>query len=485
MPQDFEGEFQKAAQKFIKKNRQSLAKRIVGFFLFFGLVAFGSIYILLKPNPLVAPSGAPSLFWLILIAISGTALAIGYSGHVAKSQPESQGSSRPAFFGLHSVGRLLDRLRSIKRKYILSYSLLLLALVYTQNSSLLTGPIKNLVTQITYRPTPPSLASPWPWQDQEKIHPLINSLPPDAQKSIRSVATYISQHEPDPYLQVKALHDFVISRVTYDWEVLTQNVKRPQDAKTVFKTGKGVCEGYANLFRALAKEIGLDAVTIYGTIRKDLAPVDVIPVAFRLINSDYDWSLHAWNAVKVKGNWQLVDTTWDDKDLDQATSGYSAEYLMPSPQVMIIGHLPEQSAWQLLQQTKSTITFEEQPLLTPQFFKEKLQMKSPKAYETKVKHNAVIEINHPLQYQKPILALFSSKKNESLLSLWATSNRGELPEQQVKLCLSSPGREEVSRIACHFPKPGRYQVLLFSADDGASKAKPKVNPIGQLSFHAI
>lgn len=484
MPQDFEGEFQKAAQKLIKKNRQILAKRIVVFSVFFGL-AFCSFYVLHKSNSFVSFSGTASLFWLILVGVLGTALAIGCRGYFVKSRPESQDSSRPEFFGARSAGRLLDRLRTARRKYILGYSLLFLALVYTHNSSLLTGPINNFFTELRYRPTPPSLTSPWPWIGQEKIHPLINNLPPDAQKSIRSVATYISQHEPDPYLQAKALHDFVISRVTYDLDVLTKGVRPAQDAKTVFATGRGVCEGYANLFTALAQEIGLDVATIYGKIRKDLAPVDLIPVATRLINSDYDWSLHAWNAVKIKGQWQVIDTTWDDRDLDQAASGYSAEYLMPSPQVMVISHLPEQSAWQLIKPTKSAISFEKQPLLTPQFFKEGLQINSPKTYETKVNSKAIIELNHPLQYQKPIVAVYAGKKNESLLSLWATWNRGAIPEQQPKLCSSSPGGKSLRQISCDFPEPGRYQVLLFSAEYGTSNARPKVNALGQLSFNAL
>jgi transglutaminase/protease-like cytokinesis protein 3 len=89
--------------------------------------------------------------------------------------------------------------------------------------------------------------------------------------------------------------------------------------RTVFKTHKAVCEGYANLFLELGQEVGLDVAYIRGKVRQDLAPLDLIPEAFRLINPTYDWTLHAWNAVKVGGYWQLVDTTWDDSRSDWST----------------------------------------------------------------------------------------------------------------------------------------------------------------------
>ena len=37
----------------------------------------------------------------------------------------------------------------------------------------------------------------------------------------------------------------------------------------VFLTGKAVCEGYANLFIALGREIGVEVVFIGGKVRRD------------------------------------------------------------------------------------------------------------------------------------------------------------------------------------------------------------------------
>jgi transglutaminase/protease-like cytokinesis protein 3 len=175
------------------------------------------------------------------------------------------------------------------------------------------------MTHLAHNPTPPLSSSPWPWQEYQTIHPVIASLTPEVESSIKSVAQYIAKNESDPYLQIKAIHDYVVSRVTYDLDVLKTGRRPSQDARTVFKTHKAVCEGYANLFLELGQEVGLDVAYIRGKVRQDLAPLDLIPEAFRLINPTYDWTLHAWNAVKVGGYWQLVDTTWDDSRSDWST----------------------------------------------------------------------------------------------------------------------------------------------------------------------
>ena len=94
-------------------------------------------------------------------------------------------------------------------------------------------------------------------------------------------------------------------------------------------------------------------------------------------------TLHAWNAVKVVDNWQLVDTTWDDINSSQNPSLYKSDYLIPPPEVMITDHLPEQSDWQLLHRPINQDYFEKQLILAPQSFAENLQVQ----WEVKISSN--------------------------------------------------------------------------------------------------
>ena len=368
-------------------------------------------------------------------------------------------------------------------KFFLISAIVLVAIILQTNPSLFTHSSKDFITRLRYNSIPPSLTSPWAWKNHETLHPIVTSLTPDIEKSIKSVADYIAQQEPDPYLRIKALHDYVISRVTYDLNVLTTGIRPAQDAQTVFSTRKAVCEGYANLFMALGQEIGIEVVFIGGKVRRDLAPVDLIPTTTRLLKSNYDWTLHAWNAVKVADNWQLVDTTWDDSD----SAKYSADYLMPPPEMMIASHFPEQLDWQLLHSPKNQDSFEKQLILTPQFFIEKLQVISPIEYQTDVQRKALIEVKKPPTYQKQIVAFFAERK-KSGFSVWSLPDSNPFTQENranVKICQSQYNEGELTQISCQFPDIGHYQVILFSFEQGNDNVRKKISPIVQLRFNVL
>lgn len=334
-------------------------------------------------------------------------------------------------------------------------------------------------TRLFNKPTPPVVKSPWPWKDQQTIHPSVANMPSDVETSIKSVAEYIAQQESDPYLRIKALHDYVVSRVTYDLDVLKTARRPPQDAETVFRTHIAVCEGYANLFKALGRAMGMDVVYITGKIRKDLAPVDLIPQIKRLLNSQYDWTRHAWNAVKVLDNWQLVDTTWDDST--SSDTSYNANYLMLPPEAMSVSHFPDQLHWQLLHLPQDEITFEKKPILTPQFFAEELVLISPTEHQTNVQNVANIKIKTPANYQQKIVAIFT-KTEEAESSVWNLLPKGnqsaeERRRQDLKLCQSQRNAQGETQISCQFPKRGDYQVFVYSIGR-------KNRAIAQFKFHA-
>jgi transglutaminase-like putative cysteine protease len=381
---------------------------------------------------------------------------------------------------LASLFQKLKKLKPIPFKYILIFSLVVFIIIFPYIPLRLNSS-SDWMTYLVNKPTPPLSESPWPWKEHQTIHPIISNMTPEVEKSIKSVAQYIAEHETDPYLQIKAIHDYIISRVTYDLDVLQTGIRPSQDAQTVFVTHKAVCEGYANLFQELGRAIGLDVIFIGGKVRQDLAPIDLIPKTFRLLKSNYDWTLHAWNAVKVDGNWQLVDTTWDDTNEENL---YSTDYLMLPPEVMIISHLPLMRGWQLLHHPKTFQSFENQPILTPQFFSQGFTMISPTQYQTTLQKTAVIELNHSDNRSQQIGALFS-KINQSKFLLWdLLLSDSSNPSQKLKPCKTQKEYSSI-RLYCQFPEPGEYQVLLFSLDPKSNSLNWKITPIGQLKFQSI
>ncbi|MEM9807336.1 MAG: transglutaminase domain-containing protein [Cyanobacteria bacterium P01_D01_bin.56] len=357
-------------------------------------------------------------------------------------------------------------------RYVLGFSLLALAFIYQGNPNLLNVPVGNLYVRLVHNPLPQTqtISTGWPWTTEQHLHPAIVNMPADADTSIQSVARYILQQESDPQQQVKAVHDYVLKHLSYDTDVLTTGQRPPQDAENVFLAKKAVCEGYAKLFQALGKAVGLDVVYLTGDVRRDLAPIDVIPKLYRATSPRYDWTLHAWNAVKIDDGWQLVDTTWDDSD-----RRYTSNYLMPPAKVMISSHLPTLSAWQLLEEQKNKQTFEQAPILLPAFFGENLELISPNSYTTKAKNTGKIQIQQPLDYQRKIVAVTKKEKNNDF-SIWDWS---KAEESTKRICQSQPMGNNKTEIMCDLADAGTYQVFLISID----KTTGDWFRLGQLKFH--
>lgn len=59
---------------------------------------------------------------------------------------------------------------------------------------------------------------------------------------------------------------------------------------------KAVCQGYAELYQTLSTAVGLDSLLVIGIVYP---------------NTD-NAETHAWNWVKLEGNYYLVDSTWND-----------------------------------------------------------------------------------------------------------------------------------------------------------------------------
>ncbi|KST69354.1 transglutaminase domain-containing protein [Mastigocoleus testarum] len=470
MPEDFETRFREEVRKREQRRKRRMIRKFSSLFLIFALVVL-SIYLFSQKNIILQISNLS--IHTILLSIFGLIVIISLIVYFTNLRESEFDQKSPVF----SVNTLKDpNSGEIQWKYILGVALLLSTFVYQANQFTIDNHIHTLI----YRPKPPVSNQYWPWNNYGDIDPIVANLPSDVEISIQSVAQYIAREQKDPYLQVKALHDYVVSRVTYDLEVLKTGIRPPQDAKTVFQTHKAVCEGYAKLFAALGRSIGLNVVYLEGKVRRDLAPVDLIPRRLRFLNSGYDWTLHAWNAVKVAGQWQLIDATWDDSNSNKSGISYNANYLMPPPEVMIISHLPDLSSWQLLKNPTDQDKFEKQPLLTPYFFSEELDITSPKQYESSVQKTAVIEINTSTNYRKKIVAVFTkAKKTEfSIGDLLENNQSNQRKELEIQRCSSQISGSGKTKISCQLPEKGDYQIFVFSAGR-------KVIPIGQLKFHAI
>src|SRR5262249_12885213 len=203
----------------------------------------------------------------------------------------------------------------------------------------------------------------WPLPPQ--LHPAVAALPAEAETSIAAVARYLAGQESNPWMRIKALHDYVADRVSYDVESYRAGKYPPQDAETVFRTRRSVCAGYANLLAALGQASGDEIVVVGGDARTD--------------GRDITGEGHAWNAARIGGRWTLLDATWDAGHVGDGpfVKKYSTEFLFTPPEVNGLSHFPEEEQWQLRHPALSRGEFFRQPLMRPRFFAEGYTLVSP------------------------------------------------------------------------------------------------------------
>lgn len=85
----------------------------------------------------------------------------------------------------------------------------------------------------------------------------------------------------------KAIHDWIVNNCTYDLSINDSQ----SSAYWLFKSKRGVCEGYATLTKFMLNRVGIPSIVVLGQ------------------SGGTD---HAWNLVYLDGEWNNLDVTWDD-----------------------------------------------------------------------------------------------------------------------------------------------------------------------------
>ena len=115
-----------------------------------------------------------------------------------------------------------------------------------------------------------------------------------AEKIIAEIIT----SDMSEYERVKAIHDWIVINVQYDYAGLQGGTLAPTaynaDGALCYKLA--VCQGYAEAFHLLCAKAGVQSYIMYGEAG----------------NATDGWDSHAWNVVRINGEWYQVDCTWDD-----------------------------------------------------------------------------------------------------------------------------------------------------------------------------
>lgn len=119
--------------------------------------------------------------------------------------------------------------------------------------------------------------------DIEDIPDMLMELEAAANKCIAGIPG-----DADTYETVLYVHDYIVENTDYDYAAIKAHKRGlVHSAYGCLVEGDAVCEGYAEAFTYIMKAVGIESGVCTG-------------------------SNHAWNYVKIDGDYYWLDATWDD-----------------------------------------------------------------------------------------------------------------------------------------------------------------------------
>ena len=180
-------------------------------------------------------------------------------------------------------------------------------------------------------------------QDLKRLDTRVSGITSNDTQNIYTLSKALTEGLTSDLEKTYVIYKWITNNIEYDAEAFfSNNLRGIGNANTVIQRRKAICDGYSELFMRLGLQSGLLVEKVEGFAKGYGFKVGEPMVAPN----------HAWNSVKVDGNWYLLDATWDAGSLNEGTKRFekktkSYEYFLTNPQIFIYSHLPKNDRWQL------------------------------------------------------------------------------------------------------------------------------------------
>lgn len=290
---------------------------------------------------------------------------------------------------------------------------------------------------------PPVAVAPSPSPskvDWRRIDAHARATPKAASASVKSLAKHLAKPAKTDAEKARALFTWMALNIDYDTEAFFADRPSAGTPEEVLRTRLSVCNGYARLYEALAKEVGLEAKLVSGFARGyGVKPGDPIPKE----------SNHAWNVVKVDGEWRLVDSTWGAGHLDQGGTfvrEFDDFWFLTPPKDFLSKHLPEEPRWQLVEPPVDAKAFAALPDVTSEFHRAGLRLENHETSTIRAEGPLTVEVGAP-----PRTQVFADLRRDG---------------RELEGLTFVQRREGGFTIRALFPKTGTYTLSLYAGPRG-------------------
>jgi transglutaminase/protease-like cytokinesis protein 3 len=226
--------------------------------------------------------------------------------------------------------------------------------------------------------------------DYTTIDAYARATPESATKNLNTLSDYLTSPARSELAKARSVYTWITSHVRYDESAFSgqRYSSEIEYANRVLRSRKAVCTGFALLYKHLLNRAGIDVANIKGYSRTNDSeagqPIQRVD--------------HEWNAVKLDGDWYLLDIAWAQTT---AKSGPDGEllpndfYFLTEPKAFAANHLPTDSRWQLLPAPISKSQFDQLPKFYDAYFRLGFDENFPKNGAIRSEEAVTLSLKNP------------------------------------------------------------------------------------------
>lgn len=205
---------------------------------------------------------------------------------------------------------------------------------------------------------------PAPKNPFAKIDKQARQCPQTEEANIESLSNYLQRETKSDLEKARAVFVWLTEKIRYDDDSFNSGDDGDNSAEGVLSNKKAVCEGFSNLFLAIGQHMGLEIEKVVGYAKGyGYSP----GMKFKETN-------HAWNVIKIGGNWRVFDATWGQGNginvngRLQSKKEFDEYWFNVDPFEAIFNHFPQDSKYSFVQPLLSLSSYEKFPNIDAAYF---------------------------------------------------------------------------------------------------------------------
>jgi transglutaminase/protease-like cytokinesis protein 3 len=281
--------------------------------------------------------------------------------------------------------------------------------------------------------------------DYSTIDTYARNAPASAARSLATLSAYLTAPARSDLAKARSVYAWITSHIRYDENAFSgqKYSSETEYANRSLRSGKAVCTGFALLFKHLLLPAGINVANIKGYARtfdseagRPIQRVD-----------------HEWNAVKLDGDWYLLDIAWAQTT---AKGGLPNDYFfLTEPIEFAANHFPLDARWQLLGSAISKAQFDQFPKVYDAYFRLGFDENFPKS--------GIIRADDALT--------LTLRNDQDVEFMCAIGRTGGTQSNTVPVSVQRSG--ETYRLTVAVPNRGNSTLLIFAKPKGARSERVK------------